>query len=463
MYKQTFLNPWVFFASTLMLTVAGTSCKTLRRSSSASTLASTNQTVYPFSLASYGYTLILSSSIPETITPRSTLDEIARASEDRSAIQAKLLSELKWSMMPLAARVLVLPLNASKDNVQELAILAAKKFIERTAHFLATVKTRAKYRIMLVPQLSKAMEFETELRSLGGDQPAPAQKNRPHFYSADRLKLINAINSPREEYQIVDQAISADVYKAMGFLLHDYHQTRPDVPFFVGLVMDIDLYPNNAQSMASIQTIIGLPSRGLTIPFEKENDQIAFHTIAFPDVSKRVSAVPNASEFPCAFVEVRIPITAPEQVLTHINFGPIGRFDNGKFFWPKDVAMRDLAPKLRGTPKISGRSISPAELDFNIFNLTIDPRTLSVQNLNLFIQIGLKGQGYKGGMFNVATVNQQFENEINKAIQEQLAQQRVELGKKIEAASIDGLGLLSGQDIEKLLSSIFTSTTEARP
>ncbi|MFN8943810.1 MAG: hypothetical protein ACK5WZ_04205 [Pseudobdellovibrionaceae bacterium] len=256
----------------------------------------------------------------------------------------------------------------------------------------------------------------------------PWKQSDPFYYTSANVQVTgrvsgsSAFGKPPRFYDEVESNLRE---------LQTYaFNTAPDAPtYFLGSMMNIHLKKNS--SSIKTQILFGLNPN--EIPFEQSNEQVRFTHVVIPPRNP-VTPAPVMSVQIHQYV--RAARTRPN---LQIEFGPLKGWNsqagNLKILLGENRSLCDgrssSTPYLKGTladKAVSNPTLASAlrgrPVNFHVYNLKMDLFTSSVTTMNLAIGAGFRigNSRLVFGCANVTSVDQQFQEEVNKTIQSQFQQ-----------------------------------------
>ncbi len=366
----------------------------------------------PFGDGNYKYGLFLAQTRPPEINANMTLEQIEATKTESDTVRKSLLNSIKKTFFPLF-RVANPALLGSGMDLKAEILKGIYAFVDNFKENIKKERVRnpSRFQIMIVPKRSD----ELVIRNTMGEVPLM------RFYSKDKYALYTPMENHKEAYKSARDVLVTEMYQGMGKVMEDHYYNNPKQPFFLSLILNVDIDPNPDLSKVFAQVIMGMPINH-RIPFDKKDEKIHFKWLNFPTVEKSNSLSFYAQKYPCAFIQIDFPFKEGEPQMMHINFGPVGTYRDGRWVRPPGVKFKDRVPKLTGLVK------NAIEVDFNIFNLSMNLQLQEVTDLDLFLSVGLKAiSKFKVGTINKTDIDDQFQAEINKTIQQSIAEQKQKL------------------------------------
>ncbi len=198
--------------------------------------------------------------------------------------------------------------------------------------------------------------------------------------------------------------------------------------YFISAVVNITLQKNN--SKVTIETVLGLTPREL--PMDNiGNEQVDFSHLVIPKVKV-------ADKAPVIMMTLTQKLDEDSAAQADVKFGPFGGWnkDHSGFVMLDDKRgsifkcghRHSSAIYLKGTlkkkaaPSLLGFFVKGKPVDLRIYDLTMELEKALVSSMNLYASAGFKfGKARKTfGCFNNEGVDGQFQNEVNKKIEQQL-------------------------------------------
>ena len=199
--------------------------------------------------------------------------------------------------------------------------------------------------------------------------------------------------------------------------------------YFMGAIMNIHLKKN----ASSIKTQILLGLNSTEIPFTQANDQVTFSHLVVPTIYPSLAPPVMSVEFNQA---VRAARTRPS---LHVEFGPLKGWspEIGKLKVELGETRSICDGRSSSTPYLKGQlgakavgnatvasAIQGMPVNFYLYDLNMDLLTSRVTTMNLAIGAGFRigSSRFIFGCVNAASIDQQFQAEVNKTIETQIQQ-----------------------------------------
>lgn len=380
-------------------------------------------------------------TLPDSVNSKMSLSQIAKSNTELDAIRVALLKSIKQSIFPIlrSASAKVEEVGASGDiDIQAEVVRSVSVLVANLKKNLKTLKPKSdiQFGIMIVPTFTAALKAKQL-----SDEEVPFK----FLYGSDRFSVFEPMVDIGGSAQ---SFLNNEVYEAALRVLYDHRIAQPQDPVLVTVSMMLTLKPVIDDSFVALQSVIGLPL-GKRIEFSKNTDQIALTHALLPDPGFNPSLVDAAkSEQPCAFQQLVVPFNATKDIVMHMTFGPIGTFDGT--FWKPSPDKKEVVkyvPKLFGKPKFKGKEIPGLDVGFSLTMLSMNMTRQKVEDMDLYLSIGTPK--IKVGNFNKPDIDAQFQGEINKAIQEQIANLGPMAQSKVENAAPEMIQSLMSKMFEK--------------
>jgi hypothetical protein len=421
----------------------------------------------------YFWTMTISKSLPQTVTGNMTVNEIMNHSGPEELVGQIVLDSAQKSIMRMISKAIS---NSSKDDFNLMKEFSHNvKLFSRYLRFRLNAqkdlsfKNPIVYEILIAPRLSEVLM----------DRRTKGIVPRLGVYPVDRVKVAEPIldNDTFKPYALEKSDTALDGIETLAYdALTCGESAGIHQAFPASILLRMTINPDIDSSSLNAQFVVGMPT-GQDIAFTQSNDQITFKSITLPKTIKDDAATRgNLStlkffKYPMAFINISKSLDS-DAIPVEVHFGNLAGGMN-EAGWGRTLTADDqmsLLPKLKGIPagKIKDRLI----VDFNIFNLALnidytkygEKKAVEVKELDLLISAGLnRWPNLTFGQFNVTSVNDQFKQEINKAIVAQIDAQEESIKKKIgdAKATVSKETGLSPEQIESVLSVIFSKTRSA--
>ncbi|MBL6991481.1 MAG: hypothetical protein ISR65_16980 [Bacteriovoracaceae bacterium] len=398
------------------------------------TIASTNESdrdFVPLNKQNFQYGIFVTRTLHPGIHNKQSIDQIIEIQQKQNKVRDALVNGLKKTFFPFV-KMFSPALLAEGVNLQEEILKGLNFFAEELKQI--EVSEQTSFSIMIVPSLSD----ELVIRNTFGEVPLK------RFYAQDKYTIYEPLPDTQDAFMTAEEVLRTKIYKGMGKVMADHYYYDTANPFFVSLELKVVLKPNKVDSKIKAQAIIGMPVNK-EMPFTEENEQIAFNTVKLPSLDAADSLL-RVSSNPVAFVNIDYPFDEGVDPMMHIEFGPLGTYQNGGWTRPNGTSFKNLVPKLIGIPKVRGVSTRVIAASFNIFNLSINLKKMEISDLDLILSVGLsRFPAFSIGSINKTSIDEQFQTEINKAVQEGIADQKKSVpGKlttnlKMQSSVVSGL------------------------
>jgi hypothetical protein len=364
------------------------------------------------------YGIFLLQTPNSTIKPTDSLKTILEQRNVSNEVKDAVVKSLGDSMMGLAP--LFSPgVQSSEDfNLQTQGMKAASVFVENLKKNLAgiSIKERQQYQLLIAPRATdKAIAVAQKLPGV------------TYLYPSDRSMIVEMMPDAEDAYPQASSMMNTMVYKGIvNQMIKIFEDRKTDQPHFLMLTMDIVLDVDQSKSSVRSEIIATMPVN-IEKDFVNENEQIKFSKIVFPEfkpASQNGENLFSANTYPVVFVNMIHGLRSPDVQMT-LQFGPLGTYSDGKWTRIPGKDFTKYVPKLRGTPKAKGAMnalAGKAFAEFNIFNIEANLLTQEVSNIDLFISVGLRRYpNLKFGSINSASIDSQFQAEINKTIEQEVS------------------------------------------
>jgi hypothetical protein len=165
---------------------------------------------------------------------------------------------------------------------------------------------------------------------------------------------------------------------------------------------------NNAQ--ITIQILLALNPN--TAPFSEKNEKVEFQKVVIPD---------NKEYPPSAILTFTIDLSNQAKAPTLlVELGHFDRYDYGSFLIDPKVSKKSQ-PRLEG--KVAKKGLGFVAVQIGFERLKFDLSTLNLTEINTITKPGLKigKSAFVIGGFNIASVDKEFETEINNTIDSEIS------------------------------------------
>lgn len=364
------------------------------------------------------YGIFLIQTPNSTIQPTDSLKTILTQRNVNTEVKDAVVKSLGSSLMGLAP--LFSPgFQANADfNLQAQGMKVFSLFVENLKKNLAgiSVKEKQQYQLLIAPRATD--------KAIAVANKAPAVT---YLYPSDRTLIVEMMPDDEDAYPQVSSMMNTMVYKGLvNQMLRNFEEKTLDQPHFLMLTMDIVIDVDQSKSSVRSEIVATMPVN-IEKDFVNENDQIKFTKIVFPEYKPEEQNGANlfsAATYPVVFVNMIQSLSKPDVKMT-LQFGPLGTYSEGKWVRTGGKDFTKYVPKLRGTPKVKNVALNAvagaAAVYFNIFNLEANLLTQEVSNIDLFLSVGLgRFPNLAFGSINSASIDNQFQTEINKTIQQEV-------------------------------------------
>lgn len=392
----------------------------------------------------YEYGIFVVRSVAPELNAQMTIDQILTADTANGRVKDAITKSVAESQSSLL-RSLFVEKSLVGVNLQTELAKSLKQFSDRLKVNLdqAQITRTMDFQIHVAPMISRIL----------AERRAGNQVTARILYPTDRVSLVENMPDAGDIHADDQSIVLNDIYQGMASRLNGEYLKGGAEPFFVSLVINLKVNPAPQDSMWIAQAVVGLPVNS-SLPFEQSNDQISFKRIEFPAFDKSNLGL-TTDGMPTALLTIEQPLASSTGKML-IEFGPIGTFKDGKWIRPKDIAnYSKLTPRLVGTP--TGIARNKVDVVFNILNLAADLENQGVSSLDLFLSVGLPNfPGTRLGFINKPDIDQQFQTEINKAIQAAIQEQQKTL-KSQGLAKVEALSSISPAMLEQIVSKLLTT------
>lgn len=254
----------------------------------------------------------------------------------------------------------------------------------------------------------------------------PWKQSDPFHYTTSGVQVTGrmtgsaAFGKPSNFYEQVE----ANMLELQNYAMRDGRQYPV---YFIGSIMNIHLKKN--ASSVKTQILLGLNPN--EIPFSQANDQVVFTHLVVPPPMPTLPAPSMSLEL---HQSVRAARTSPTM---HVEFGPLKGWNQNIGSLKVELGEkrsfcdgRSLAtPYLKGVlgQKAAGEgmlssALSGTPVNFYIYDLNMDLVTARVTKMNLAIGGGFHIGSTRliFGCANSSSIDEQFQGEVNKAIDAQV-------------------------------------------
>ena len=425
----------------------------------------------------YFWTMTVSKSLPQTVTGAMTVNDILVHSGPEEVVGQIVMDSAQKSIMRMISKAIA---NSSKEDFNLMKEFSHNvRLFSRYLRFRLNAqkdlsfKSPIVYEILIAPRLSEVLM----------DRRNKGIVPRLSVYPIDRVKVAEPIldNDTFKPYAVDKSDTALDGIESLSYdALTCGESAGIHQAFPASILLRMTVTPDIDSSSINAQFVVGMPTASgpeQDIPFTQANEQIAFKAIKLPKTVKDDAATRgNAAQlkyfqYPMAFINISKTLDK-EAIEVEAHFGNLGG-GMSETGWSRALTPDDqmsLLPKLSGVP--AGKIKDQLVVNFNIYNLalTIDytkygeKKAVEVKELDLLISAGLnKWPNLTFGKFNVTSVNDQFKQEINKAIVAQIDAQEATIKKKINdaKANVSKETGLSPEQIEGVLAIMFSKTRTA--
>lgn len=351
------------------------------------------------------YRLIFLESIPQSTIFNPNKDVVNVSAEDllKENFSKKVLGAVTKGVLPMSGSL------GNSLGSQEVDFLtAATSMASLFADSLNDVITSPEFR-----SLKSRNPYE------GSVYLIPYQdESRNLFYSSEKItmtpgQVTNILMTSRTSEKF-EKTVTEQIKK-----LQSLRANSANPVFLLGVKSSI--FINNTsgcgaeiESCLKVNVLLALKPTGASgIPFTQANDQVTFERIVIPGSPESQSTANMKFVIPLVKANGSAASKAP---WLEVEFGEFESFAKDTFKL-KESGRQNMSPAMEG----KGKNFIP--LTFSFSSLKFDLENQKVEGLNVLTSLGFvskRGRLPIGG-FKVKTVNTQFEAEINKTIETEIA------------------------------------------
>jgi len=307
---------------------------------------------------------------------------------EQSYVQARnvMISSVVKSMLPLT---LVFKGNATQENNLFLKLLTSISILRQSL-----MQDIAKL------NFDQPLDFEVRLIPWTSTPPSIGEEKITLFSDSLTNILGLSLNTPSFDTYILEET-----KKLQGILFHQNN----DPAFLLGMNTKIQLR-KDSDTRATINILLGI--RPSQYSFKQSNEKVDFKTLVVPDTQAYGIVaeltidlnLTNATETPTLFIQ----------------FGELQDIQHGIYILDQQK-QKGIFPFLEGTVKKVG-PFKDISTKFLFPLMKLDLETLKVSKLDTLIvpTLNVLGAHFVVKGFRIESVNQDFSNEINKVLEEEL-------------------------------------------